>query len=132
MSNEKLLNTPIPEIPPDEKALKEGIMNTIRLEGRPIPFTFKYVLTEKGIWALLKKMPLLKQRTEFIAYDTIEFYEVGKHQGMDCLILHPKEREAMNKVFFDDHEGVISVIDRYIRIATDDDFIDEEEEPSEE
>jgi hypothetical protein len=127
MSNEKLRASKIPEIPADEKIIKEGIFNTIRLEGKPRPFTYKFVITEKGIWTLTKKMPLAKQKTDFISYDKIEFYEPAKYNGTDCLIFHPKERDAINMIFFEDHDDALKILDLYLRRATDDDFVDDED-----
>jgi hypothetical protein len=128
MSDEKLRNSKIPEIPADEKVITEGLMHTMRLEGKPHPFTFKFILTEKGIWTLTKKLPLMKQRTEFMPYDGIEFYEPTEYKGTECCVFHPKGRDAINRLFFEDHEGILDVFDRYLRRATDDDFIDDHED----
>jgi hypothetical protein len=128
MSDEKLRSSVIPEIPADEKKMKEGVMHTVRLEGKPRPFSYKFTLTEKGIWTLTKKLPLIKQKTEFMPYDNIELYEPAEHEGRKCCIFHPKGRDSINRIFFDDHDEVLEVLDLYLRRATDDDFVDEEED----
>ncbi|MDR0790941.1 MAG: hypothetical protein LBE47_00195 [Methanomassiliicoccaceae archaeon] len=127
MGDEKLRASAIPDIPSDERILKEGIMNTLRISGKPLPFTYKYVLTEKGIWTLTKKLPFLKQKTDLMPYDNVEFYEPTEYDGRSCCIFHPKERDAINRIFFDDHDGVLGILDQYLRRATDDDFTDDED-----
>jgi hypothetical protein len=116
MAKENLIDVVSPEIPSDEKILKEGTMRTIRLHKKVMTkFSYKYALTEKGIWTRSGKVFLVKPVTQFMPYEKFESYERTVHDKAECFIFRPKEGIPASAVYFDDPEGVAEALGPYLR-----------------
>lgn len=114
MAKENLADAVITEIPPDEKILKEGIMVTMQLYGKRYRFPYKFALTEKGVWTRSKKSLFFKPKTTFMPYSHVKYYQTGAYNSTPCCFFHPVSGRIGNRVFFDDHEGAVKILDMFL------------------
>lgn len=114
MAKIQLSDQAIPGIPQDEKILIEGMMQTMRLYGNRSKYTFKYAVTDKGIWTLNRKTLFIKQRTVFLPYEDLHSYRSVKYGLKNSCIFYPKNGKAGNRIFFDKYEDVIKILDKYL------------------
>ena len=92
MAEDELAKMVIPEIPPEEKILKEGVLRSIELKKKtPIVFHYKYAITEKGIWTRNEKRLLNKSKTVFAAFADLDDYEVIAHKMGECCAFNRKK-----------------------------------------
>ena len=115
MSKEDVKNIVIPEIPADEKILKEGTMTLSRLNYKPHKgYGYKYALTEKGVWSRSPKTLFAKPRTSFRPYSDYSSFEISTYNGQACCIFTPDGGQAVNRVFFDDMDGAVEIFDAFL------------------
>lgn len=120
MAKQTLRETPIASIPADETILLEGLMQSMNLyTTNRNRFTYKYVLTDKGVWTKSKKMLFIKSREGFLAYADIDCFKTAKYVRLDCMIFFPKSgKRPANRIFFDDHAAALEVLSKHIRLVT--------------
>ena len=119
---EDLKDTVITKIPSDEKILKEGVLEINRINKKTQTLiAYKYAITEKGIWTRSKGMFLVKPETRFTPYEHFESFEAITYMERDCCLFHPKSGDVSNRVYFDDREGAIEILEGYIERKEDGD-----------
>lgn len=116
MAKPTLRETPIEAITKDETVLIEGLLQTMSLYStKRYRVTFKFALTDKGIWTKSKKRLFFKSREVFVPYADIECFKVAKYMRWPCMIFYPKNgKKAGNRIFFDDTPAVLAVLKQYI------------------
>ena len=116
MAKETLMDMVIAEIPADERVLKDGILNVLRIvSGKRRRSAFKYALTEKGVWMRNKKVLWFKPKTTFLAYADIAYYKRTKLFMTETLMFFPKSGiKPGNHIWFDDLPGAEAILSRYI------------------
>lgn len=115
----KFRETKIAEIPEDELILKEGILQSMRLHAvgnmKYTRYPFKYVLTDKGIWTKGRGFLFIKGKVGFIPYSEISSYRVTRFLRQTAYIFLPKNgKKPGTRIFFDDADGAIAVLDTFI------------------
>ncbi|MDR0850436.1 MAG: hypothetical protein LBN07_03035 [Christensenellaceae bacterium] len=119
MAKENLIDMVIPEAA-GEKILKEGIMVASNLYYKPyLKYSYKYVLTEKGVWMRNPKVLFIKPKTSYISYNDLDCFALGKYNNNDCCIFFPKKGKPGNRIFFDDFDGAVKIFDMFIARKTD-------------
>ena len=115
MAKEELKNIVIPEIPADEKILKEGAAAVKMLYYKPwLIYQYKFAITEKGIWMRCPKVMLAKQKTSFTAFSNIAYYDLNEYDGHTWVILFLKEGDTLYRTYFDDMDGAVKVISEFL------------------
>ena len=121
MAKQSLREAVITEIPQDETVLKEGIFYTlIVISGKRRRTSFKYVLTDCGMWTRSKGFLWIKPRVTFLAYADIDCYKHSKYFNSDTFVFFLKNgKKPANKIIFDDMPGATEILSRYIRVSVD-------------
>ena len=116
MEKIKLSEQKIESIKNDEKILSEGLIQTMRLYSNNNSLhTFKYVLTDKGIWIKSKKILFIKSKEAFIAYKDIKEYAIRVYVKKPYFIFYPNNgKKPANRVFFKDTESIKTILDEYL------------------
>ena len=114
MAKQRLIDLVIPEIPAGDKVLKEGVMRAMQLYGKRYSFSYKYSLTEKGVWMRSPKVACIAARTSHIAYADLESFQITSYAKTDSCIFYPKKGRPGNMIFFDDFAGAIAVFDMFL------------------
>ena len=119
MAKESLRDMVIPEIPEREAVLKEGIVDTLAIvSGKRRRFSYKYALTERGVWMRSKGFLWIQPKTSFMAYADIDYYKRTKLFMTDTLMFFPKNgKRPANHILFDDMQGAIEILSRFIRLS---------------
>jgi hypothetical protein len=114
---EELKSMVIPGIPYNETPMKEGILRTMRRNFNRMFVTvpYKYVITEKGIWTISNRARSFKSATGFTSFSALSSFETRRHGDNDACIFNPKKGKVFNLVFFDDHEGAVLLLGKYLR-----------------
>jgi hypothetical protein len=127
MAKKDLNEMVIPEIPSDEKILKEGVLRIVGINKRSkAERPFKYAITEKGIWTRSPGGLIGKPFTRFVPYKHFDYLETAEDTEPEYCIFHPRAGEAPNRIYFDDHFAVVDILKEFL--DTEDDLEDEEDE----
>jgi len=115
MAKEELIDMVIPEIPVSEKILKEGVAAISNLYYKPhLRFMYKYAITEKGIWTRNPKVMFVKSKSVFMSFSDLDSFMLIEYNKNPCMVFYPKAGKPSTKVFFDDHDGAVEVLDKYL------------------
>lgn len=116
MAKEDLKDAVITGIPSDEKILKEGILQTMKFYSKNLDsrVPLKYALTEKGLWTLGEKTLFFKPKAAFTAYADVKYFVLGTMEKIPYCIFFPEKGSPDNRLFFDDHEGAVKLLEGYV------------------
>jgi len=118
MEDDDLRGYVFSEIPSGEKILKEGILKTMSLlrgSSATARMVYKYALTEKGVWMRSRGSFLSKGKTTFMSYTDLDHYEMRPYFEQPSCIFFPKGgRQPGNRIFFDDSDEVLKVLDMFL------------------
>jgi len=104
----------IEEIPSNERILKKGMLVSMKLFGKTSRFPFTYAITEKGLWTRNPPSVFSKSVSSFVPYDKLDSFFVSKYGVSDCIILFPKGSRPVNRLFFEDHDDVVRILDGFL------------------
>jgi hypothetical protein len=115
MAKQRLTELTIPESTKDGETLQEGIIQVSSMYYKPyIRYSYKYVITNKGIWTRSPKVLCISSKTVFMAYSDIKSFALGKWNKSDCCVFLPQKGKPGNRVFFDDFDGAVKILDRFL------------------
>ncbi|MDR2866895.1 MAG: hypothetical protein LBV13_05815 [Methanomassiliicoccaceae archaeon] len=99
-----------------DEIVKEGVVHTVGMHQRlSAARPFKYAFTRKGLWTRNRKSFLVKERSVFVAFSSLECFEEIKIKDTDCCLFHPKSGRVERRFIFDDHEGVVKILNKYMK-----------------
>lgn len=116
MAKEELRNLQFETMPKGERIIKEGVMLTMSLFGNKTRFPFKYALTDRGVWTKNKKNLFVKSKESFSPYSDFKCYKRTNYGKNECFLFYNKDerKKTGNRIFFDDTEGAVAVLDMFI------------------
>ena len=116
-----LIDMVIPEISPAETVLAEGVLMTqsLMLGKQRRRHTYKYAITDQGVWTRNPKRLFFKPKSAFIPYSGIKGFMAGTFRSHDCCIFFPKNSRPGNRIYFDNHASVIKILDTYLSRITE-------------
>ena len=105
------------EVPAGETVLKEGAAGMKGALTGKSGQKYKYAITDKGVWTCTKGGLLSKTKSEFLPYDTIsQFISMVQNETEFCYF-YPKKGNIPTVMYFDDPQGVVEVLVKYIKKA---------------
>ena len=119
MTLDELREVPI-KVAEGETILCEGIMKTTSTYSVKISGVFKYVITDCGLWYYSpRRFLVISPRTVFTPYSKIEWFAERKILNTPCIVFSLVGSQAGNRCIFDKHAEILPVLNKYIKLITE-------------
>lgn len=112
-----LRDSKIASIPENETVLLEGMLQTMNLySGNRSRYTFKFFITDKGLWTRSKNFLCIKARENFVPFSNLAGYRKNRYLRMDCFIFYPANgKKPGSRIFFEDTAAAEAVLQKYLK-----------------